>query len=422
MNLKSLSAWSLVALMAVASACSKSSPTRPSESDTADVSTETLDASSGVTLTAPVLVSPADNARLRFAEQPITLTVRNAVSTGSSARTYTFQVATDAGFANIVFSREGVAEGSGQTSLALDRLAGSKDYFWRARATVGSANGRFTRSRSFNVGPEVVLQAPAQAFPANGASANGSAPLLTVQNADRSGPAGDIVYHFEVSDSSSFANIVFSANVPETPNQTSAAINVQLVANGTYFWRAQAMDPGNGITGPFSGVSSFRYVPFDMKNAIIKNSPFDLGFWREGAQITSVDFTGNAILVDFDRRNGGGRWPDVTPPGWSGGLQYTLGMCLNIDNQWYCSAVVEFWHGRELEASGVPRDIAREWFYDPARWAPMTGHQPQEGETIGLFVCEGDCRNNTAGTSSPLKERSNVVLVPFTYGAASYRY
>jgi hypothetical protein len=28
-------------------------------------------------------------------------------------------------------------------------------------------------------------------------------------------------------------------------------------------------------------------------------------------------------------------------------------------------------------------------------------------------VCEGDCRNNTKGDSSPLRERSNVVLVKF---------
>jgi len=31
---------------------------------------------------------------------------------------------------------------------------------------------------------------------------------------------------------------------------------------------------------------------------------------------------------------------------------------------------------------------------------------------IGFFVCEGDCRNNPEGSVSPLRERSNVVLVP----------
>jgi hypothetical protein len=46
----------------------------------------------------------------------------------------------------------------------------------------------------------------------------------------------------------------------------------------------------------------------------------------------------------------------------------------------------------------------------------MTGHQPAAGETIGMFVCEGDCRNNTVGDLSPLRERSNVVLVKFPGG------
>jgi hypothetical protein len=159
-----------------------------------------------------------------------------------------------------------------------------------------------------------------------------------------------------------------------------------------------------------------------MRNAQIHNSPAGMGSWAEGARITSVDFTPGAILVDFDRREGPGRWPDVTPPGWSGSLQYTLGMCVNISTQWHCSAVVQFWHGRELTASAPPHLIGREWFYDPARWGAMAGYQPSEGETVGLFVCEGDCRNNTEGNTSPLRERSNVVMLPFTTGFATYRY
>jgi hypothetical protein len=159
-----------------------------------------------------------------------------------------------------------------------------------------------------------------------------------------------------------------------------------------------------------------------MRNATIHNSPLDMGSWGEGAAITRIDFTPGAILVDFDRREGPNRWPDVTPPGWSGALQYTLGMCLDINDHWHCSAVVEFWHGRDLGQSAPPSEIAREWFYDLGRWGAMAGYQPSDGEVVGIFVCEGDCRNNTEGNSSPLKERSNVALVPFSYGGASYTY
>jgi hypothetical protein len=42
----------------------------------------------------------------------------------------------------------------------------------------------------------------------------------------------------------------------------------------------------------------------------------------------------------------------------------------------------------------------------------MANHQPARGEIIGFFGCAGDCRNNTRGDLSPVKERTNVVLVP----------
>ena len=83
-------------------------------------------------------------------------------------------------------------------------------------------------------------------------------------------------------------------------------------------------------------------------------------------------------------------------------------MALNIGGQWYASAPIQFW--KELDYSGgPPQQFAR--FYDPGRWAPMTGHQPAVGEQIGFFACAGDCRNNPAGSLSPVKERSNLVIV-----------
>ena len=46
----------------------------------------------------------------------------------------------------------------------------------------------------------------------------------------------------------------------------------------------------------------------------------------------------------------------------------------------------------------------------PSAWAPMTGHQPANGELIGMFVAQGNLRDR--GGSS-LHERSNVVILPF---------
>jgi hypothetical protein len=418
MKQKCLSACVTVAAIGLMSACTNSSPTRPTDTGASTQVTSVLDAKSGVTLVTPQLISPVPNQRLKFTEQPITLTVKNGVSTGSTPLTYTFQVASDAGFASMAFSRDNVPEGSGQTALTIDKLAGNKDYYWRVRVSAGSATGLFSAVRTFNVGPEVVLQAPTITTPSNGGQLSSQA-MLTVNNAQRTGPAGPLTYRFEISDSSSFANLPFVApSVGEQANQTSVRMDGNLTSNGTYYLRVRASDNGNGVTGPYSSTIQFRYVPFDLSQAIIVNSPPDLAFWNETAKITSVHFTPEAFEVDFDRRDGPNRWPDVYPPGWSGALQYTLGMCVNPNgNQWYCSGVVQFWFGRELTASTPPSYVGVNWFYDLARWGPMHVYQPHDGETVGLFVGSGNLRdgNNLTGATCPtVCERSNVAMVTWT--------
>ena len=152
-------------------------------------------------------------------------------------------------------------------------------------------------------------------------------------NVGRSGPVTQVSYRFDVSDSSGFGNIVFSTTVPEQGGgQTSGSINANLTNNATYFWRAQAVDSGSGVTSAFSSVFSFKDVAFDMHQAIILNSPSDLANWGQTGTITSVTFTSDAFLVDFDKRTGPDRWPD-TPFG-DGALEYTLGMCLNLSSHW----------------------------------------------------------------------------------------
>jgi hypothetical protein len=389
------------------------------------------DAATGISMTAPVPLTPA-GVTIRYADQPVTLTVKNGVSTGSGSMTYTFEVASDAGFSQIVQTKDGVAEGaSGQTSVALNTLAGNLTYWWRARATSGKTTSPNSASRAWTLGPEVTIEAPVLVSPGNGGTLNGTASLI-VANATRSGPAGPISYRFEVSDSSSFGNIVFTSTVGEGNGQTSAPMTTQLTSNATYFWRVMASDPSNSVNSPFSSTFSFRYVPFDLRSATMVNSPPDFADWPEAAKITSINFSGGAFEVDFDRRDGPGRWPDVVPKGWAGALQYTLGMCVNINNHWYCSGVVQFWYGRTLHDSAPPSLVGREWFYDPARWSPMLGYQPRDGELVGLWVGSGNLRDGnslTRATCPAVCERSNIALVPwsngggqsFTFGAGSSR-
>jgi hypothetical protein len=401
------------------SATAAASSTNGSQSATEDTSKIVVNDLTGVSLGAPTLTSPTDGQSFKYADQPITLTVKNAVTTGS-APTYSFQVATDSAFGSPVVSQDGVAQGAnGSTSLVLAKLAGAKTYYWRARATSSGTTGLFSNPRSFAVGPEVVLQAPALASPTPGSSVSGNI-TLTVNNVQRSGPVTAITYRFDLSDSSSFGRVLSSTNVAEQNGSTSVTPNVVLGA-GTYYWRVQASDSASGVSSPISSIGNFNYQPFDLSQATMVSSPQDFATWAETSKITSIIFTPDAFLVDFDKRDSPDRWPD-TPFG-DGSLEYTLGMCVNISNHWYCSAVVQFWYGRDLAASGIPANVGFEWFYDRARWGPMTGYQPQEGEIVGLFACAGNCRNNDAGDRSYVKERTNVAFVPWSNsGNGSYTF
>jgi len=412
MKLKSLSVAGLLALLVVTGACEKSetsSTTAPTAVADVRVQAPVRDEKTGVTIGAPQPVSPVANRQFRFLEQPITLTITNGITTSPTALTYTFEVATDAAFASKVYTKDAAQGANGQTAQTIDKLAASRTYFWRARSNVGSLVGPYSASRSFDVGAEPIVQVPTLSAPGNGSTVSGTSVSLTVTNSARSGPVGQVFYRFELSDSASFARIITAGNVAEQGGgQTSFTLpSSPALSNATYFWRVQASDPSNGLTTANSPASAFRYQPFQMSQAVIWDNPPDLGSWTEGATITSIIFTDDAFLVDFDRRLSNDRWPDVGFG--SGSLEYTLGMCLNINGQWHCSAVVQFWYGRELSASGRPDEIGRNWFYD-ARWGALLGHQPEWGETVGIFVAAGNQRDSG---NTIVRERSNVVLIPW---------
>src|SRR5579864_4867758 len=111
--------------------------------------------------TQPQLVTPNDGQQLTYSAQPLSLMALNAVTTGATPLTYTFQVATDAGFTNVAFTKSGVAQGTGQTSLTISMLPGATTYYWRVQAFNGSLAGLSSKARSFQVGAQVILQAPA---------------------------------------------------------------------------------------------------------------------------------------------------------------------------------------------------------------------------------------------------------------------
>jgi hypothetical protein len=213
------------------------------------------------TFTAPVSVGPTDHARFRNLDQPVTLSVQNAVVTQAGTTTYTFEVATDVSFSTRVQTKDNVPEGAGgQTSVKLDTLSPDKDYFWHARAQRTGAVGPFGTTGTFNIGAAIVLSQPVALGPLTGAQ-SASRPTLTVTNIVRLGPAGALVYTFEIASNPSFSPVAVSGTVAEGSGQTSFTPASDLAPNVTYYWHATAFDRTNSVSSPASATQTFTAAP-----------------------------------------------------------------------------------------------------------------------------------------------------------------
>jgi hypothetical protein len=242
-----------IALAGAAAGCSDNNSNPATPSGTSNSLTASVSAPRGV--------SPAADALVRNADQPITLTVQNAVSTQAASTTYTFEVATDSGFASKVQTKDNVAQGSGgQTAVRLDMLAANRDYFWRARATSGGTTGVFGPAFKFTVGPAVTIDPPVPVTPLNGAISSGW-PVFTVQNSSRTGSVGAIVYRFEIANNASFSPVMVTGTVNEGSSRTSFLPPRNQAPSGptTLYWRAIAVDQSNNISSAASAAVSFAY-------------------------------------------------------------------------------------------------------------------------------------------------------------------
>jgi len=167
------------------------------------------------------------------------------------------------------------------------------------------------------------------------------------------------------------------------------------------------------VTPPTSPPGTGTISPTDMfalNTAIIENAPPDIATWPQTATLTVVDWQASGVFVDFTKKSGVGRWPDVIPPGFTGPIEYTLWLFEFISGQWFGSGVIQFWFGLDRNG-GPPSGVAANWYYDAGRWGPLAGRQPAVGEQVGMMVSAGNARNQT--TVSSVQERSQVVLLPF---------
>ena len=362
----------------------------------------------------PRPVSPAAGVTIANLAQPVTLSVANAIVTKSGGTTYTFEVATDAGFTAKVQTKDGVTEGSGgQTSVKLDALTAAKDYYWHARATAGGTTGVFSATSKFTVGPAIALSAPVPIAPINGA-ATGSRPTLRATNTTRTGPAGAISYRFEIATVSTFASIFATATVAEGVNETGFTPTSDLAANATFFWRVTAIDSANNISSPASTTPSFvTSLTIDLTKVVYLKGP-DLSTWKQTGRILSVEQDGNAST-------GGLMCISFTDPNWPGAkwIYGGPGDDPNFEiygNQWYFANITGTWYGGPGE--GLYRGAAvckagqgtNTIGPDSGFGNPFASWRPKPGELVGYAI---SASARALPQMATVQERTDVVLQPW---------
>lgn len=149
----------------------------------------------------------------------------------------------------------------------------------------------------------------------------------------------------------------------------------------------------------------------DLSTVTILNSP-DIHTWPATTDITRLELRPSGVHVEFTKKDGAGRWPDIPfgDPSQGGTLQYTLWIVLQVAGLWLAAGCIEYWFGLD-ESGGPVTDYAKNWYYDPNRWPGMAGHQPALMERVGFLVTSGDARHGDDGVG--LHERSNVVAINF---------
>jgi len=211
----------------------------------------------GVEISAPKLLEPLSGQQISGDKQPITLLIENAWSTGQRPLSLLVEVATDAGFANVVFSRDGVAPGDGgRTALTLPTPLGTgRGYYWRAQARDGANTGPYSPTMGFNVFTPVSFDKPVPQGPAGNVKVSSLTPEFDFLNAPRAGNPGLVTYVIEVSTNSAFAGIIAAWQFPEQANRTKFVAPSGLPVSSQLFWRVRAYEAT--ALGPWSDTASF---------------------------------------------------------------------------------------------------------------------------------------------------------------------
>ena len=214
----------------------------------------------GVEISTPALLEPGQDWEMKSRDQPIKLLFQNAITNGQRPLTYSFDLAADSGFKNIVFARAGVKPDDGpETRFQLPEKLAAGTYWWRTRAEDGANTGPYSAVKSFIVLAEVVLAPPIPTSPANGATIDDLTPQFKIKAGNRSGVTAEIEYILQVSNNSSFSSIAAIFTEKETWPETRFDEGYSFLHDRTYYWRIRAWHTADGSdVSNWSATQTFR--------------------------------------------------------------------------------------------------------------------------------------------------------------------
>jgi len=154
---------------------------------------------------------------------------------------YQFEIADDAAFGNVIRQSAWLSEGTDSTGFRTSAALASGDrYYWRCRATNGTATSAWSAACNFYVNQ--APSAPEGSAPADESVVNTRKPTLAVTNA--ADPDGNsLVYYFQVAKDSAFtSDLRQSGAVSQQSGSTSWEVETNLENGSSYYWRSRAYD------------------------------------------------------------------------------------------------------------------------------------------------------------------------------------
>ena len=213
----------------------------------------------GVVISTPALLEPGQDWELRSRDQPVKLLFQNADTNGARPLKYSFDIASDAAFKNIVFARTGVEPNAGtETRFQLPDKLAAGTYWWRTRAEDGANTSSYSTAKSFQVLAEVVLAPPIPSSPSNGSTVSDLTPTFRVKAGNRSGVTSGIEYTMQVSNNSSFTSVAATFVQGENWPETTLDRNYTFLYGRTYYWRVRARHVSDSELSNWSSTLTFR--------------------------------------------------------------------------------------------------------------------------------------------------------------------